>query len=68
MHYKKKILRVNLKSSDLLSFNDLKSENVQLASDLSSAEETIKKQNEEILLLHQELFTNVQTTMQHSTN
>ena len=53
----KKILRVNLKSSDLLSFNDLKSENVQLASDLSSAEETIKKQNEEILLLHQELFT-----------
>ena len=56
MHYKK-ILRVNLKSSDLLSFNDLKSENVQLASDLSSAEETIKKQNEDILLLHQELFT-----------
>ena len=52
-----KILRVNLKSSDLLSFSDLKSENVQLASDLSSAEETIKKQNEEILLLHQELFT-----------
>ena len=41
------MLRVNLKSSDLLSFNDLKSENVQLASDLSSAEETIKKQNEE---------------------
>ena len=51
------MLRVNLKSSDLLSFNDLKSENVLLASDLSSAEETIKKQNEDILLLHQELFT-----------
>ena len=51
------MLRVNLKSSDLLSFNDLKSENVQLASDLSSAEETTKKQNEEMLLLHQELFT-----------
>ena len=50
------MLRVNLKSSDLLSFNDLKSENVQVASDLSSAEETIKKQNEE-MLLHQELFT-----------
>ena len=38
-------MRYNLTSSDLLSFNDLKTENIQLGSDLSLAEETILKQN-----------------------
>ena len=42
-------MRYNLTRSDLLSLNDLKIENGQLASDSSLAEETTQKQNEECI-------------------
>ena len=61
-----KILRMNLTSSNLLSFNDLKTENIQLASDLLLAEETIQKQNEEFVVASATFH--FKGTMQHSIN
>ena len=45
----KKVPRLNILNCDMLIFNGLRNENVQLASDMSLAEETTEEQNTEFI-------------------
>ena len=45
----KKVLRLNILNGDMLILNDLRNENVQLASDMPLAEETTEEQNTEFI-------------------